>query len=470
MAAYQKFGVIIVTIIFSILQKIKLQNYRLFLLYEETKSTDKNDFNLTQILNRTDTLFDGDNISQFLYRCLLLSNCLAVIPCIFLTSWSDKHGRKLLMILPYVGSLLGDIVMIVVLFVPAATSKILLVSEGLDGLFGGTILISLGCLCYITDSTDHRQRTLLIAIFFGLWNASPVIDMTFQFYWTPETGIGFNGLVLWSIIYRMICAICFLIYIKFCVSESVFILGTFQGNPWSNLITPINVSDTINCVFKRRLDNMRFYIIILTTIFILYTISLFGNILTYPHYFRNVFLWPYKDVLAFSAIFTACQTLTLWFSAYLAKEWKSLDTELGLYGCISLGISCLVLTFSKESSFAAAGAVIGVGSLFVPVAIVSALSKLVERNETGSMFAGMGFLSLLCQIIATSTYSTLNDVCQDAGVPQIIFLLSFGLISFCLFFFIYLKRNISPHLLGHLNGSESLALIKRKEEIEQLLD
>lgn len=31
------------------------------------------------------------------------------------------------------------------------------------------------------------------------------------------------------------------------------------------------------------------------------------------------------------------------------------------------------------------GAIIGAGSLFVPVAIISVLTKLVERNETGKM-------------------------------------------------------------------------------------
>lgn len=276
MAAYQKFGVIIVAILFSILQKIKTQNYRLFIVYEEIKASGETSNNLTSLLNGTDLLFDRDNIAQFLFRCLLLNNCIALIPCIYLTSWSDKHGRKLLLMLPYIGSFIGDVVMIVVLLVPTASSEILLVSESIDGFLGGTILISVGCLCYITDSTDHRERTFLVALYFGLWNTTPVIDLAIQYFWIPQGGLGFNALILCSAIYRMACTICLLIYIRYCVSESVFILGSFQGNPWTNLIAPINISDTINCVFKRRLDNMRFYIIVLTTIFIFYNVSLFG--------------------------------------------------------------------------------------------------------------------------------------------------------------------------------------------------
>lgn len=290
MAAYQKFGVITVAVILAILEKLKWHNYRLFIVYEEFKNSGIDYFNSTWFINKTGSLFDEDNVSQFLFRCLLLNNCLAVISCIYLTSWSDKHGRKLLLMLPYVGSFLSDIVMIIVLFIPEASNDVLLVSEGIDGFFGGTVLMSLGCLCYITDSTDHRQRTLMIAVYFGLWNAIPSTDLTFQYVLTPAIGLGFQTLILCSVLYRMVCAGCFFTYIKLCVSESVFILGTFQGNPWTNLITPINVSDTFSCVFKRRLDNMRFYIITLTTIFILYTISLFGKNFFFLFLFNFVFI------------------------------------------------------------------------------------------------------------------------------------------------------------------------------------
>lgn len=280
MAAYQKSGVIILAVLLAILEKIKWHNYRLFILNEEINNGNLVYANLTNLLNGTGTIFEAEKISQFLFQCLLVNNCLAVLSCIYLTSWSDKHGRKLLLTLPYVGSLLSDIVMLVVMFIPEATIKTLLISEAVDGFLGGTILMCLGCLCYITDSTDHRQRTLIIAIYLGLWNTTPVIDMALQYFWTPDTGLELPTLIICAIIYRMIFAMCFLVYIKFCVFESVFILGTFQGNPWMNLLTPINVSDTIYCVFKKRLDNMRFYIIILTTIFIFYTISLLGK---YPY-------------------------------------------------------------------------------------------------------------------------------------------------------------------------------------------
>ncbi|CAL1277371.1 unnamed protein product [Larinioides sclopetarius] len=84
------------------------------------------------------------------------------------------------------------------------------------------------------------------------------------------------------------------------------------------------------------------------------------------------------------------------------------------------------------------------------------------------MYAGIGFLMLLSQLVSIPSYRALYTVCAEAGIPQVTFLLSFGFATFGMLFFIYLKKHIDPDLLGHLNGSESLALISRKTEFEHL--
>ncbi|GFY79324.1 uncharacterized protein TNIN_492861 [Trichonephila inaurata madagascariensis] len=435
MVVYQKLGVIGSSLVFAALQKLKFQIFRIFIIYDTCRRNSSCD-NSTAELNSTDAYFNNAVVSDFLFKSLLVNNVVAILPCIFLAAWSDKHGRKLLLLLPFVGSFIGDILMLVLLYVPIASKNLLLLSEGIHGFCGGTVLIGLGCLCYVTDSTDHRLRTWFIGLFFGLYNFLPLIEMTLQYYWTPL----------------------------------IFVLGSYQGNPWMNLLTPINVSDTVSCVFKRRMDNMRFFIISLCTVFVFYNLLLHGNLTVFPQYFWNVFHWPYKDVILFAAVHAISQTLTLWICSYSALKCRILDIETGIYGTCSLAASCLALTFLRNSWIVVMAALVGAASLLIPTSIVSVLSKLIERVETGSMYAGVGFLMLVTQLISIPSYEALYKVCVEADIPQVVFLLSLGFATYGLLFFIYLKKNIAPDLLGHLNASESLALISRKGEIEQLFD
>ncbi|GIY05582.1 uncharacterized protein CDAR_90841 [Caerostris darwini] len=470
MVVYQKFGVIGSSLVFFTLQKLKFQLFRLFIVYDECRKNNTCD-NSTILTNNTDVFFKDEKITEFLFRSLLVSNAVAIIPCIFLAAWSDKHGRKPLITIPFIGSFIADILMLVLLFVPTASKNLLIMSEAIHGFCGGTVLIGLGSLCYITDSTDHRLRTWFIGLFFGVVNLTPAIEMTLQYYFTPlKIPLDFRTLVLVGISIRMFLSVYFLIYINVFVVESVFVLGSYQGNPWMNLLTPINVSDTVNCVFRRRLDNMRFFIIALSTVYIFYSFLMYGNLVIWNEHFWNDFHWPFKDIIIFVGVCAIIQTLTLWISTYAAFKCRLFDIELGIYGTLSLAISCLCLTFIRNSWLAVIGAVTGIGSLLIPTSIISVLSKLIERIETGSMYAGIGFLSLVIQLISIPSYEALYKVCTEAGIPQVTFLLSFGFATFGLLFFIYLKKNIAPDLLGHLNARESLALISKKEEFEEFFD
>ncbi|GFY30708.1 uncharacterized protein TNCV_3118681 [Trichonephila clavipes] len=155
MVVYQKLGVIGSSLVFAALQKFKFQIFRIFIIYDTCRRNSSCD-NSTAELNSTDAYFNNAVVSDFLFKSLLVNNVVAILPCIFLAAWSDKHGRKLLLLFPFVGSFIGDILMLVLLYVPIASKNLLLLSEGIHGFCGGTVLIGLGCLCYVTDSTDHR--------------------------------------------------------------------------------------------------------------------------------------------------------------------------------------------------------------------------------------------------------------------------------------------------------------------------
>ncbi|KFM78628.1 hypothetical protein X975_05088, partial [Stegodyphus mimosarum] len=233
-----------------------------------------------------------------------------------------------------------------------------------------------------------------------------------------------------------------------------------------NLLTPINVSDAVSCVFRRRLDNVRSFIIVAIVIFVFYNTSLNGNLSILPRYFRNEYKWSYKDLLVFAVIFSFSQTILLWVSTFFAHNFRSFDADLGTYGSISLAVSCLILSLGKSSWIALSGAATGIVSLLIPTSVLSILSKLIESTEIGCIYAGVGFLMLATQLISVSAYEALEKLCTEAGAPQLVFLLSFGLITFGLLFFIYLRKVIAPELLGQLDSSECLALINRKGQIE----
>lgn len=107
-------------------------------------------------------------------RWLIYMNLAAVVPALFSTvflgGFSNRVGRKLVLLLPLVGGALRLLFFITV-FTLRLSLAYLVVSSFVDGLFGMSCSMLMACFSYASDITTHQQRSIrlvLLQMFSGL--------------------------------------------------------------------------------------------------------------------------------------------------------------------------------------------------------------------------------------------------------------------------------------------------------------
>merc|ERR1719186_2300147 len=91
-----------------------------------------------------------------------------VIFALFLGPWSDKAGRKILILLPFLGYIVYCITFVVNVYFFDELVVEFLWLEALCSFSGGPVLFFLGAYGYIADTTSAKSRTLRIAVMDGM--------------------------------------------------------------------------------------------------------------------------------------------------------------------------------------------------------------------------------------------------------------------------------------------------------------
>ena len=101
-------------------------------------------------------------------KWILYQSVSSMLPSIaaslILGSWSDKVGRKTVLILPSVGSVLLYINYMLNVGFFSLNVDYLLIGVCISGFFGGFATTLLGVFSYISDITDESQRTTRVAL------------------------------------------------------------------------------------------------------------------------------------------------------------------------------------------------------------------------------------------------------------------------------------------------------------------
>jgi PCFT/HCP family folate transporter-like MFS transporter 1/3 len=187
-----------------------------------------------------------------------------VIFALFLGPWSDKAGRKMLIMIPFLGYFLYCISFIVNIYFFDQLVVEFLWFESISSFFGGYALMFLGAYGYIADTTSLKSRTIRIAVMDGMFSVAETI------------GSFINGYVYAALGY----------YGSFGIASACYMLGLVtvfftvhnKKNPDENGTKPKildvrNVLESFKVLSKPRAGSMRHIVIILV---ICFQIGMFG--------------------------------------------------------------------------------------------------------------------------------------------------------------------------------------------------
>ncbi len=94
--------------------------------------------------------------------------------CVFVGKWSDYHGRKLLLILPFLGNIFSYLMYMLNYYFFEELSSGWLLLGSLVGLTGGYQCLNMGLYGYVSDVTSARDRTMRLSVLNGVFSLAYV--------------------------------------------------------------------------------------------------------------------------------------------------------------------------------------------------------------------------------------------------------------------------------------------------------
>eukprot|EP00096_Caligus_rogercresseyi_P016065 TRINITY_DN8603_c0_g1_i1.p1 TRINITY_DN8603_c0_g1~~TRINITY_DN8603_c0_g1_i1.p1 ORF type:complete len:446 (+),score=107.13 TRINITY_DN8603_c0_g1_i1:66-1403(+) len=326
----------------------------------------------------------------------------ALLFSLFLGSWSDAHGRKALLIIPFFGNILAFAAYIINYYFFFELGLYHLLWGSVVGLFGGYICLNIGLYGYISDVSSSSSRTTRLSILNGITSLSFVIGniiggqifaATKSYYIIFGTSIVFGLLgIAYSVLF---------------VKEERFGLqvdsSSSSPSTFAGLIDSVHIKECFRTTFRDRRPSLpRFGIPILVLNF-----SLLMFCLNTSHYdyllFVKKFDWGVEDYSNFLIASRVIRFLGLFLLLPFLSSFLHLRDELlALLGTLLTALSYLLLALCKAPWMAYAAVSLQFNSI-VSVSIRSQCSKAAE-DENGKVFAVIALGQSLVPLVANPLF------------------------------------------------------------------
>ena len=273
-------------------------------------------------------------VSKFHQWNGVASHVFPIILAFFMGNWSDRHGRKLLLILGLFGKLFYSIMIVVnSLILSWGVNMIIYTASIPSTLFGADVAIFASCFAYISDISTVEERTLRVIILDAVYlSAMPMgryylllVNFSIFYHYDYKLAIIFPffflGIALGSYLFNHVVNFSFTI--MFTINSFLLILSiiySFLNLEWqtNNRQIPLkgtnicldffdkkHVIATVKTLTKRRDFNGRLFLWILLIGMMLYTFQRDEKPMSFL-YTKFIFEW---DVATFSTFRTLQSTL-----------------------------------------------------------------------------------------------------------------------------------------------------------------
>ncbi|XP_064411403.1 proton-coupled folate transporter [Latimeria chalumnae] len=341
---------------------------------------------------------------------IAIISLLAVIPSIFLGSWSDCVGRKIVMILPCVSAAISGGLLIAITNVEDMNAYWTILAAAISGISGGYTAVFLSAFSYIADVTDRKSRTKRMGIaesmiFVGGTVGFLLSGLLLQHYsFTNAFGV-YCGLNVVSVLYILL----WIVEPKCCpdqqnlhhrtdddkTEEIIKVsLLTYAKQSLKTILKQRPAQDrqkllfSLVCMFLINLCNVGEQSISL--MYLMYPPRSFTSGLYGGFNSTKMLLSGFCLLCVFPLLLRCIRELTL------AK-----------FGTIVRAASFILLAFSTNTWMVFIVAVVGAPSGFTVAVIRSVSSQIVEPTEQGAMFSFMSSVETTCLFFGAAIFNSL---------------------------------------------------------------
>jgi len=373
---------------------------------------------------------------------------LSALPSIFLGffvgAWSDRNGRKPVILGPMLGYIVANLVWLINIYYWEAPAKYLL-ATGVYSFFGGFTCLLVGLYSFMADITNVEMRTTrigLLDLFMFSGVPAGIFVSAYVFQYSGYYGIFVTSTVIQTISFLYIAA--FITDTRgpsspYCYPDSELessrepstvkrYLSIFD---WHQLV------EVCRATLRRREHKMRRVILLLIFLMLLNVTIFSEGSITYL-YARKKFLWNEQQFTRFST----CVTIVSGISIFLVMPVLSLylkvhDATIGVLATISKITSLVIISLAPNGWVLFVGACSGFLSSLSAIVIRSILSKVVVKSELGKIFSMVASLEAAVPLFAAPLFTFVYNHTLDS-FPGAVFLVQASLFLLSCLIFIYL--------------------------------
>ncbi|KAJ9575642.1 hypothetical protein L9F63_007503 [Diploptera punctata] len=427
-------------------------------------------YNDSICLNLTDKSNEGYNkkvqivASDFHQYNNIATHAIPLVLALFLGAWSDRRGRKLLLIMGLVGKLYFSIMIVVNALQESWTLDIVVWSASLpSALTGSDLAIFAAAFSYLADITTVEDRTMRVT----------VLDIAYLS--TMPTGVALGtitrilllllllllliaGKYLWSSVTGRSYAIMFTINASLLVAAILFALWRLEWRttPTQNPV-PLNclgdffdfdhVKQSVLAVVRKRPGRRRLYLIILFITMALYTfqrvnthvnfviktfilfVCLFVCIDEKPMsylYTQLMFHWSAETYSDYRTFQNASYVVGTLLGIHIMSKWLHLnDTVMVMVGSTAHALARVVFATAEVPwLFYVGGTIVALGPIVAPV-LRSMTSKVVPLSERGKVFAILAAADNAVPLVSGVLYTQVYNATINTA-PATIFWVTFA--------------------------------------------
>ena len=250
-----------------ILQKICIQKYN------ETFCKDNFTAGTCGHSAKAEDAIQSETSQWIFYQTVAL--CLpSIVSSLLLGSWSDKFGRKVVILLPLIGSSCEAISAIINIHFYDTSPAYLLIGNIISGMFGGFSMILMALFAYMADITeDKSNRTLRIGLLESMTFLGGTIGELTSGVLIEHLGFLAPFIIILSF------NILTILYVLVVLRESYSPPEEYKNRP---LFSCDNFKGSVQVYTKPRSRNKRLYLILFLTVG--YFLPLLGKNVVFPFY------------------------------------------------------------------------------------------------------------------------------------------------------------------------------------------
>ncbi|XP_051163247.1 proton-coupled folate transporter [Leptopilina boulardi] len=364
-------------------------------------------------------------VSKFHQWNGIASHVLPIILAFFIGNWSDRRGRKLLLILGLFGKLIYSFMIVINTVMPSWNINMIIYTASIPStLFGADVAIFAACFAYISDISSVEDRTFRITILDAVYLSSMPMGIALGSYLFNHV-VNFSYTIMFSINSSLL-----VLAIIYSLLNLEWQTNTKQQsikgrNVFLDFFDKNHVIETIKTLVKRRELNGRLCLWILFLGMSLYAFQRDEKPMSYL-YTQIMFKWNVADFSQFrifqSSLFVIAMLLGV---PIMSKTFKLNDTWIVIIGTLSHSLARIVFCLAKKPIFFYIGTIFGAFGPIVAPVLRSMISKEVPPEERGKIFSILSVFDNAVPIFSGVMYSQLYNA-TIISMPSAIYLLTIG--------------------------------------------